>query len=259
VIPSSSVNGRAVGRGSEIVVVHSSDIHVDDGYTARLYGGDGTAGLRSVLATARGVAADVVLLAGDVFEHNRLPPDIVAQTADLLASAGMPVVMLPGNHDPAIDGSVYRRGICGVPNVCVLGITHSAAVLFPDFDLEVWGNAHLDYGNEPPLRSVRPRSTRWQIAMAHGHYDGSLDVGATHRPSWLISDADIAATGADYVALGHWNRAVRVGTGAVKAYYSGSPELAGTVNVVRLAADGAVEVGREPIRWDRPPPAGAGG
>lgn len=244
------------GRGSEIVVVHSSDIHVDDGYTARLYGGDGTAGLRNVLATARGVAADVLLLAGDVFEHNRLPPDIVAQAAGLLQDAGMPVVMLPGNHDPAIDGSVYRRGICGAPNVHVLGITHAEAVLFPDLDLEVWGNAHFDYGNMPPLRTMRARSTRWQIAMAHGHYDGSLDVGAIHRPSWLISDADIAATGADYVALGHWNRAVRVGNGAVKAYYSGSPELAGTVNVVRLAIDGTVEVGREPILGDRPPAGG---
>jgi DNA repair exonuclease SbcCD nuclease subunit len=241
------------GHTSEIVVVHSSDIHVDDGYTARLHGGDGTAGLRNVLATARWLAADVVLLAGDVFEHNRLASDIVARTADVLAEAGMPVVMLPGNHDPAIDGSVYRRGVCRAPNVCVLGITHAEAVLFPDLDLEVWGNAHFDYGNAPPLRTVRPRRTRWQIAMAHGHYDGSLDVGATHRPSWLISDADIAATGADYVALGHWNRAVRVGNGAVKAYYSGSPELAGTVNLVRLAADGTVEVAREPIRWDRPP------
>ena len=57
--------------------VHVTDIHVDDGYTARLYDGDGTAGLRNVLATARGLAADVVLLAGDVFEHNRLPPDIL--------------------------------------------------------------------------------------------------------------------------------------------------------------------------------------
>ena len=54
------------------------------------------------------------------------------------------------------------------------------------------------------------------------------------RPSWLIGDDEIAATGADYVALGHWNRAVRVGNGKVPAYYSGSPEYAGTINVVRL-------------------------
>ena len=66
------------------------------------------------------------------------------------------------------------------------------------------------------------------------------------RPSWLISNAEIEATRADYLALGHWNRAAAVGTGTtVPAYYSGSPDLAKTVNVVRLRGNGTVEVGRE--------------
>ena len=54
------------------------------------------------------------------------------------------------------------------------------------------------------------------------------------RPSWLIGDEDLLATGADYVALGHWNAPAKVGNGGVAAYYSGSPEYAGTFNVVRL-------------------------
>ena len=70
------------------------------------------------------------------------------------------------------------------------------------------------------------------------------------RPSWLISNADIEAARADYLALGHWNRAARVGTRVtVPAYYSGSPDLAKTVNVVRLRGNGAVEVMRETIKW----------
>lgn len=251
--PSAKPSHSAAGRGADIVVVHSSDIHVDDGYTARLYDGDGTAGLRNVLVTARVVAADLVLLAGDVFEHNRLPPDIVERTARLLQDAGMPIVMLPGNHDPATAESVYHRGISDVPNVHILGVTHPEAVHFPGFDLEIWGRAHYDYGNMAPLREPRARCTRWQIVMAHGHYDGKVDTQAVNRPSWIISDEDIAATAADYVALGHWNRAVQVGAGPVRAYYSGSPELAETVNVIRLRADGSVEVAREPIRQSREP------
>jgi hypothetical protein len=66
----------------------------------------------------------------------------------------------------------------------------------------------------------------------------------------LISDAHIDATGADYIALGHWNRAAQVGTGKVAAYYSGSPDLAKTVNLIRLTHNGAVEVTRETIDWD---------
>ncbi len=46
----------------DIVVVHSSDLHIDHDYTARLHGGDGTAGLACVLQAARSAGADVVLL-----------------------------------------------------------------------------------------------------------------------------------------------------------------------------------------------------
>ena len=74
--------------------------------------------------------------------------------------------------------------------------------------------------------------------MAHGHYDPAADRSVRPRAAWLIDDAEIAATGADYLALGHWNRPVRVGNGAVPAYYSGSPEYAGTVNMVRLTDRG---------------------
>ncbi len=235
----------------DIAVAHSSDIHVDDGYTARAHGGDGARGLKCVLATAAGLGADIVLLAGDVFEHNRLPPTLLERAAALLAACGIPVVILPGNHDPLTPDSVYRRAVMAEPeNVQILGLADEDSVRFAALDLEVWGIAHRDYGDMTPLGSARARSTRWQIAMAHGHYDGEEDAGAAYRPSWIFSDAHIAATGADYVALGHWNRPVRVGAGDVPAWYSGSPELAKTINLVRLAADGAVRVSREDIVWD---------
>src|SRR5205085_10119784 len=85
-----------------IVLVHSSDLHVDHDYTARLHGGDGTSGLACVLAAARGIGADVVLLAGDTFESHRLPQHVLDRTASVIAAAALPVVLLPGNHEPAI-------------------------------------------------------------------------------------------------------------------------------------------------------------
>lgn len=239
--------------GRDVVVVHSSDLHVDDGYTARLFDGDGTVPLRCVLDVARAVAADVVLLTGDIFEHNRLPEELLDRTAGLLNEAGRHVVILPGNHDPAIPNSAYHRGAVADPdNVHVLGVTHEQSVVFADLELEIWGHAHRDYNDMMPLRAPRPRSTRWQIVAAHGHYEPTPDRSTALRPAWLIGDDEIAATGADYVALGHWNRHVRVGNGAVQAYYSGSPDLAQTVNVVRLGDDGTVEVTREPVALEIP-------
>ena len=233
----------------DVVVVHSSDLHVDHDYTARLHRGDGTAGLACVLAAARAMAADVVILAGDTFDSHRLPQSLVEHAAAVLASAGLPLVVLPGNHDPAVSEAIYRgAAFRALKNLHIIGVTQEEAVVLPDLSLEIWGRAHRDYSDMVAL-PARPalRSTRWQIAIAHGHYEPVPDRSVGPRPSWLIGDADIAATGADYVALGHWNRAARVGDGTVPAYYSGSPEYAGTVNVVRLSEGAGVTVTRAPL------------
>ena len=131
--------------------------------------------------------------------------------------------------------------------VAILGVTHDEAVQFPGFDLEIWGHAHRGYLDMAPLRGPRPRSTRWQVAVGHGHYEPPETRANPLRPSWIFGDEEIAATAADYLALGHWDRPMRVGNGVVPAFYSGSPELAGTVNLVRLTQSGGVGVTREPL------------
>jgi len=234
---------------SEIVLVHSSDLHVDDDPHQGPYGEDGTTGLRLVLNAAKALHADYVLLVGDIFDSNRQTPMILERCVRLLNDAGRPVIVLPGNHDPVTPDTVWRRGgLDRLPHVRIIGVTHDLTVHFPTHDLEVWGHAHVDYNDMVPLREPRARTARWHVALAHGHYE---DDGVTPlRPSWLLSNAEIEATRADYLALGHWNRAAKVGTGTtVPAYYSGSPDLAKTVNVVRLRNDGAVDVAREPISW----------
>src|SRR5438477_7423030 len=239
---------RPANPACEVVLVHSSDLHVDEDRYLASGGGDGTAGLRSVLATARALPADIVLLAGDTFENNQLGSAVLDRAGQLLAHAGLPVVLLPGNHDPALADSVFVRGrLAELPNVSILGITHDEAVPFAVFDLEIWGHAHRDYFSMAPLRGPRHRSTRWQVAMAHGHYEPPETRANPLRPSWIFGDEEIAATEADYLALGHWDRPMRVGNGLVPAFYSGSPELARTVNLVRLTAGGDVAVTREPL------------
>jgi DNA repair exonuclease SbcCD nuclease subunit len=239
--------------GREVVVVHTSDVHVDHVYTAQIHGGDGTGGLACVLDAARGIGADVVVLAGDTFDCHRLPDSLIDRAAEVIAAAQVPVVLLPGNHDPVLPDAVYHRpSFVAAKNLHVLGLTHEEAVVFPELDLEVWGRAHRDYSDMVPFETVRPRQTRWQIATAHGHYVPLPDRLAWPRPSWLIGDAELAATAADYVALGHWNSPAKVGNGAVAAYYSGSPEFAGTINVVRLGNFG-VSVSREKLAIARDP------
>jgi DNA repair exonuclease SbcCD nuclease subunit len=236
----------------DIVVVHTSALHVDHEYTAHVHGGDGTGGLASVLDAARKMSADVVMLCGDTFDCHRLPEYLLDRTAEVIAAAGIPVVLLPGNHDPAVDDAVFHHHtLAAVENLHVLGLAHEEAIVFPHLDLEIWGRPHRDYLDMIPFETVRRRSTRWQIAMAHGHYEPPHNLATPLRPSWLFSDDAIAATAADYLALGHWDRSACVGDGTVPAYYSGSPDLAQTANVIRLTPSGRVVVTREPLRWDQ--------
>ena len=230
----------------ELIIVHSSDLHLgtDDSFSDA----DRLAVLPRVLSAAAEASADIVLLAGDSFDNHRQPIDLLERAAAILRDYRKPVVILPGNHDPLTPDSVYRRGgLAEIPNVSILGLNVDQAVTFPQFELEIWGRAHVDYADMSPLADPHPRSTRWQLAAAHGHYvdeerDPNRMIG-----SWLIHREEVAATRADYVALGHWNRATPVGNGKVAAYYSGSPEYTGTVNLVRMRANGVVEVSRAPL------------
>jgi DNA repair exonuclease SbcCD nuclease subunit len=230
----------------EAVIVHSSDLHlgVDDSFSNT----DSLAVLPRVLATAAAVRADIVLLAGDTFDNHRQPLQLLERAAQMMRDYRKPIVILPGNHDPLTSDSVYRRGgLAKIQNVRILGLNADQAVTFSEFELEIWGRAHLDYADMSPLADPRPRSTRWQLAAAHGHYVDEARDPNRLIGSWLIHREELIATGSDYIALGHWNQASAVGNGEVPAYYSGSPEYAGTVNVVRLHGNGQVEVSQAPL------------
>jgi DNA repair exonuclease SbcCD nuclease subunit len=231
----------------EVTIVHSSDLHLgtDDSFSDR----DRLANLPKVLAAAAEVDANVVLLAGDSFDNHRQPVELLERAAQILRDYGKPIVILPGNHDPLTPDSVYRRGGLGeVANVSILGLNAGAAVLFPELELEIWGHAHFDYTDMSPLANPRPRTTRWQLAAAHGHYVDEARDPNRMIGSWLIHREELLAIDADYVALGHWNQSTPVGNGDVTAHYSGSPEYTGTVNVIRFKKDGSVEVGKAQLR-----------
>jgi DNA repair exonuclease SbcCD nuclease subunit len=232
--------------------VHSSDLHIDEDMQPGRY--HGLEGLRYVLGAADAVDADLVVLAGDTFDSGHVPEAIARRAGEILAEARLPVVMLPGNHDPALpDGIFHRSGILGLPWAMVMGHTHPESIVFADLDLEIIGRPHRSYGDMPPLPEVPTRQTRWQVVVAHGHYVPAEDwVDQAHR-SWRMSDDDIAAVTADYIALGHWDRNEAVGRGRMQAHYSGAPDLAQSVNVVTLCPRVGVSVGRQPLGMPFPP------
>ncbi len=48
-----------------------------------------------------------------------------------MAGAALPIVLLPGNHDPAVNEAIYRGGaLAAVKNLHVIGVTHDECVVF---------------------------------------------------------------------------------------------------------------------------------
>ena len=61
----------------------------------------------------------------------------------------------------------------------------------------------------------------WQVGMVHG----ALAIpGKTDRDDVVITTDEIAASGLDYLALGHWHSAQQARAGSVTYAYAGAPE-----------------------------------
>ena len=238
--------------GRPVVILHSSDLHIDD--DARLNGYTGLMGLGCVLETAVEIRADLVVLTGDTFDNGRVAATVARQAGALLAKSPVPVILLPGNHDPAGPESMFHRsGITELTQARVIGLTAPESIIFDHLELEIVGRPHMSYSDMNPLPLKAPRKARWQVVLAHGHYVPPEDWDAESHRSWRISDKALAETAADYVALGHWDRPVAIGDGTVRAYYSGSPDLARTANLIRLDQVKGVAVERVPLRLPLPP------
>ena len=218
----SALTGRKTVRA-----IHTSDVHL--GYD--FYGDGSQVGLRAVVNAALANNADVLLLAGDLFDHARVPDRLVGVLISELTRFGRTSIILPGNHDALDDRSVYRRPSFNEnrpDNIHLLDLTHGDAGhwVFPDLELEVWGRPMVDH--HPGFRPLAEVPARvlggWRIVMAHGHYE---EEGKPSGRSSPIHPEEIEAVDAEYIALGHWDRQLDISHGNVRAYYSGAPHTLG--------------------------------
>lgn len=206
-------------------ILHTSDLQLDAPFTFLGERGQGhreqlRETLRAILALGQQEDYQMLLIAGDLFDSNRP----MQRTLDLvvrgLGGLTIPVCILPGNHDPYNEKSIYRK-ITFPANVTIF-TDALRRVSFPKLDLTVYANAILQVdGDESPMRNISPTNdSRWQIAMAHGN----LVTGVVKDPPRPITQQEIAESGMDYVALGDWHAYADYSQGAVRAAYSGSPE-----------------------------------
>ncbi len=180
-------------------------------------------------ALAAETAAEFVVVAGDVFEHNQLDPCVVSQSLEAMRSIGIPVYLLPGNHDPLDASSVYTSALFTAEKPDNVTVFDRSGVYDVRPGLQIVA---------APWRSKAPTTDLvadvldgvaadgvTRILVAHGGVDALDPDSADPSVIRLQRVHDALASGAvHYVALGDKHSRTRVGdTGRI--WYSGSPEV----------------------------------
>lgn len=231
-------------------LLHTSDVHLGcHGYgNAPAHHRHCVCPLLALDALAREHDVDGVIVAGDLFDHGRVDEVLVDRAFETLSSLPGFAVLIAGNHDVHDDTSLYRRhlealGASGTVFFDELGGRTSEVL---DGELVMWARAMDEHSSRyRPLHGVAERPQNpdaWYLVLGHGLYIGDDAVDAVARSS-LITAEDIAATKADYVALGHHHVLTDVSAGGVTAFYSGAPcgYPGGQALLVELCPDSGVQ------------------
>ncbi len=216
-----------------IRLVHTADVHLDACFAgAGLpsdFGNRRRQSLRDVFAgivrRAGAWPADALLIAGDLFEEDRVTRDTIAFCRKAFESIShVPVFIAPGNHDPYTPNSPYASELWP-ENVVIFRGPEWASHSVKDGALTVYGFG-FDAPHLPqnPFGALRLESRDGvHVAVAHGSERGHQppDQGA-YAPFDAVS---AAVEGLAYVALGHFHTMQAIeGAFRTKMYYSGAPE-----------------------------------
>ena len=173
---------------------------------------------------------EFVVVCGDVFETSRVSRQVVARACEAMAAIPVPVLLLPGNHDPLDAGSVYTSDCFTTrqpSNVRLLTGNDSER---PVSGVEVLG---APWRSKRPLEDLLARAcldlapdpTVLRILVGHGVVD-SLDPDRDNPAQINGSqlEASLIARRVHYVALGDRHSTTNVGATG-RLWYSGTQEV----------------------------------
>ena len=187
---------------------------------------DAVAGLG---ALAKETGAEFVVVAGDVFDANQLAPTVVSQSLEAMRAIGVPVYLLPGNHDPLDASSVYTSALFRAECPDHVVVLDRAGVwdVRPGVQLVAapWRSKAPTADLVAPVLADLPADGTTRVLVAHGGVD-VLDPDPG-KPSLIRMAALSEALGrgaVHYVALGDKHSRTCVGDSG-RVWYSGSPEV----------------------------------
>lgn len=203
-------------------ILHAADLHLDTAFTGR--DGDALSCLkRALLSVPQKLAeicaaqnCDLVLLSGDIFDGNATQESLHA-LKNALASMAVPVFISPGNHDFCSQESPYLTEIWP-ENVHIFKNPVIETVSLPQLDCRIYGAGYRSMDCPPLLENFRAEgSETYHIAVLHS------DPVQMNSPYCPITQAQVAASGLHYLALGHVHKAGSFTAGGTLCAWPGCP------------------------------------
>ncbi|HYI23032.1 MAG TPA: DNA repair exonuclease, partial [Candidatus Limnocylindrales bacterium] len=177
---------------------------------------------------------DAVLICGDLFDSNSQPRRSVERAATELGKAvarQIPVVIIPGTHDCYEAGSIYRifdmATMAGAPagsDLLTVLTDSRPRVEFEHLGLSVVARVFpTKRAPQSPLLGMADGATgKWKVGMVHGSF---AVPGRFDQDEVSFTDAEVGASGLDYLALGHWHSFREGRANGVAWAYAGAPDL----------------------------------
>jgi DNA repair protein SbcD/Mre11 len=222
-------------------IIHTADVHLgarhdDLGEQASAQRERQFAAFSASIDLALAEKVDLFLIAGDLFDSNVQPKRSVERVAaelKRLADSKIRTVIIPGTHDCYDRSSIYRAydletlaGSTAADDLVTILTPDRPSIHITACDVIVHGPVFATKrAPHSPLRDLAgapgDSPAAWRIGMVHG----SIAIpGKTERDDVVITTEEIAATGFDYLALGHWHSSQQSRSGGVTYAYAGAPE-----------------------------------
>ncbi len=148
------------------------------------------------------------IIAGDLFDDVRVSRSISNRAFKLLESFPVPVLLIPGNHDPYEPGSLWETAPWDNPNkqrvhllterqkfAEITGVTIFPCPVFRKRSAEDPTQWIADHPRQDP--------DGFRIGIAHGSVMDRPDLPTDDHPISVTAPTDLDL---DYLALGHWHR-----------------------------------------------------
>lgn len=250
-------------------IIHLADLHLGKSLhgVSLLEAGDQPHWVEAFLRLCEAQRPDAVVMAGDVYDRSAPAAGAVELLSRLLTGLtdqGVPVMLIPGNHDSAQRLAfgrtlLAREGLHIAPPLTAPGALTRVTLsdgygpvdfwlmpyLFPALAAEALGTELRDY--DAAVRALLTAQnvdfTRRNVLVAHQNVTvggAEAERGGSETMVGGVGQVDVSAfDGFDYVALGHIHGGYALGRPTVR--YAGSP-LCYHFNETRQAAKGPLLV-----------------